>query len=99
MKKKIKTFKLKHPIQPIGYSEDGVIRFKENAIIRYMLTAGRQGLKFDLNSLHEMSFSNEDHVQLAQLLGYSVSGFGELSFVPKKIVKKCDKRAFKIYKK
>lgn len=87
---------MKHPNQPIEY-EDNVIRFKKNAIIRYMLDAGGEGRRFDLNDLHSMPFSREDHIQLAQLIGYSVSGFGELSFVPKKLVNECDEIALKLH--
>ena len=43
-----------------------------------------------------MGFPKEDQVQIAQLLGYSVSGFGYLSYVPKKLVRECDDIADKI---
>lgn len=68
---------LKHPNQPIGQDEDGVLRFKPNKIVRFLLDAG----PFDLNKLALMGFSDEDRVQFAQLIGYSRSGFGELSYV------------------
>jgi hypothetical protein len=54
-----------------------VLRFKENAIVRFLLDAG----KFDMNDLALMPFSREDREQFAQLIGYSHSGFGELSYV------------------
>lgn len=73
--------KAKHPIQPLVKDEHGVIRFKANAIVRFMLDAGRQGTRFDLNTLAIMDFSKEDREQLAQLIGYSLSGFGDLSYV------------------
>ena len=59
---------------------DGIIRFKQNAIVRLLLDTG----KFNLNDIARMNFSNEDHEQLAQLIGYSLSGFGELSYVSDK---------------
>ena len=66
------------PMQPI-YVQDGVVRFKENRLVRYLLDAG--GL--DLNKLC-VAFSTEEHAadwrQLAQLIGYSVSGYGGLSY-------------------
>ena len=40
-----------HPMQPIE-KKDGVIRFKENAIVRFLLDAGPN----DLNSIALMSF-------------------------------------------
>lgn len=66
----------KHPVQPLVYDED-VIRFKKNSIVAFLLDAG----PFDMNQLALMPFSNEDREQFAQLIGYSLSGFGELSYV------------------
>lgn len=68
---------MKHPIQPLSKDESGVIRFKKNAIVAYLLDAG----PFDMNQLALMPFSSEDREQFAQLIGYSLSGFGELSYV------------------
>lgn len=66
----------KHPVQPIE-TVDGVKRFKENAIVQFLLNAG----PFGMNHLASMTFSQEDREQFAQLIGYSVSGFGDLSYV------------------
>jgi hypothetical protein len=38
-----------------------------------------------MNSLARMNFSNEDREQFAQLIGYSLSGFSELSYVSDEI--------------
>jgi hypothetical protein len=57
--------------------EHGRDRFKANAIVVHLLDKGG----FDMNSLAMMDFSNEDREQFAQLIGYSLSGFGELSYV------------------
>lgn len=67
----------KHPVQPLIKDEHGIVRFKKNDIVRYLLDAG----PFDMNSLAIMPFSQEDHEQFAQLIGYSLSGFSELSYV------------------
>jgi hypothetical protein len=74
--------KARHPMQPV-VMVDGIARFKENAIVHYMLEAGRGAGLFDLNSLasHVPAFSREDHEQLAQLIGYSVSGACDLSYM------------------
>jgi hypothetical protein len=66
----------RHPIQPI---EDvgGVLRFKSNTIVAYLLDNGG----IDMNALARLEFSDEDWEQFAQLIGYSLSGFGELSYV------------------
>lgn len=68
---------LRHPIQPLAKDEHGTIRFKENAIVRYLLDAGQ----FDMNHLAVTPFSQEDREQFAQLIGYSLSGYSELSYV------------------
>ena len=65
-----------HPIQPF-VNINGTIRFKENAIVRFLLDAG----PFDLNQLAVMPFSDEDREQFAMLIGYSFNGFGELGYV------------------
>ena len=77
-KKKIKH--AKHPLQPLVTAESGTIRFKENAIVRHLLDAG--GL--DMNILGALEFSQEDREQFAQLIGYSLGGFSELSYVSDK---------------
>jgi hypothetical protein len=66
-----------HPIQPLIRDEQGVLRFKRNAIVRYLLDCG----PFDMNHLAMMDFTDKDREQFAQLIGYSLSGFGELSYV------------------
>jgi hypothetical protein len=82
---------LKHPMQPIGWEED-VIRFKKNAIVDFLLDAG----PYDLNKICCMPFSKEDYTQLMQLIGYSVSGYGELSTSPEELVSKADRIADKL---
>ena len=69
--------KLQHPIQPLGLDEGGVLRFKENAIVRYLLDNGPH----DMNHLAVQKFSQEDREQFAQLIGYSRSGWSDLSYV------------------
>ncbi|MEO0868881.1 MAG: hypothetical protein AAFY17_10620 [Cyanobacteria bacterium J06642_11] len=66
-----------HPIQPLEYDEQGVLRFKENAIVRHLLDNGGIGL----NALTKLDFSDKDRQQFAQLIGYSHDGYGSLSFV------------------
>lgn len=65
------------PNQPTYTDEHGVLRFQHNAIVRFLLDAGA----FDMNRLSMMPFSDEDRAQFAQLIGYSVSGWGDLSYV------------------
>jgi hypothetical protein len=68
---------INHPIQPLYLDKNGVLRFKENAIVRFLLDNGPH----DLNTLALEKFSQEDEEQFAQLIGYSLSGFGDLSYV------------------
>ena len=68
---------MQHPIQPLLKDDNGVLRFKQNAIVKYLLDAG----PFDMNKLLMLPFSQEDQEQFAQLIGYSLSGFGDLSYV------------------
>lgn len=71
---------MKNPIQPIYETEEGTLRFKENKIVHFLLNVARR-LDVDMNELATMDFSQDDRQQFAQLIGYSVSGFGELSYV------------------
>ena len=68
---------MRHPIQPLSKDEHGVVRFKPNAIVRHLLDHGG----IDLNALARMEFSDEDREQFAQLIGYSLSGYGDLGYV------------------
>lgn len=74
------------PMQPI-ILVDGRPRFRANPLVRYLLDEG----PFDLNHLarlHTVTFppggetkiTREDEAQFAQLIGYSVNGYGELSY-------------------
>jgi len=68
---------LKHPMQPIETDSQGVVRFKENKIVSYLLTAGG----IDMNKIAMQQFDHEEEAHFAQLIGYSVSGWGSLSYV------------------
>ena len=66
-----------HPIQPLYKDPSGIVRFKDNAIVLFLLDNG----PFDMNALAIRAFSNEDREQFAQLIGYSLCGFGDLDYV------------------
>lgn len=73
----------KHPSQPLELDDDGALRFKQNAIVRFLLDAG----PFDLNQIAMMQvFSREDREQFAQLIGYSLNGFTELNYVSEEVM-------------
>jgi hypothetical protein len=79
---------MNHPIQPI-VEVNGVKRFKENKIVRYLLDAG----KIDMNKLASLPFDQNDREQFAQLIGYSLSGFSELSYASDVVVDAANKMA------
>ena len=92
----MKCILLLHPEQPIGMASDGVIRFKGNSIIKEL----KRTRALDLNKIsvrvQRGDFPMEDYVQLTQLLGYSVSGWGDLSTSPPEMVAAADKEAERI---
>ena len=69
--------KARHPLQPLIRDKDGLERFKKNDIVCFLLDHG----PFDMNTLAGMNFSTADREQFAQLIGYSLRGFSELSYV------------------
>lgn len=93
MKVKTQLSEMRQPRQPIGLDEDNVVRFKPNAIVRLLLEESKSR-GFGLNEIAGAVLTEkvpiEDAVQFWQLLGYSVSGFGDLSFIPKKEIDMCD---------
>lgn len=83
---------MRHPMQPMVVDESQTVRFKENTIIRWLVDQGH----LDLNQIASMEFPQEDRVQLAQLIGYSLKGFHELSFVPDVVAKQASKAAGRV---
>lgn len=67
----------RHPIQPLEKDRHGTIRFKANGIVQFLLYTSNHGL----TSIATKDFSQENHEQFAQLIGYSLGEFGELSYV------------------
>ena len=78
-KRELKHKNIKHPIQPLYEDEIGTTRFKPNKIVQYLLDEG----PFDLNTIAvkaaQGDISNDDQRQFAQLIGYSLGGFSELT--------------------
>lgn len=83
---------MKHPRQKMVMDEDGMVRFQANQIVRHLLDHG----DVDMNRLAMMHFEDEDRIQFAQLIGYSIRGFGELSYVPLELARRCDKAATRV---
>ncbi len=81
-----KLSELSHPIQPVGLDEHGVLRFKKNAIVAYLLENG----PIDMNQIALQGFSPKDREQFAQLIGYSVDGAADLSYVRRETITAAD---------
>jgi len=84
--------KTKHPVQPVIQDDYGIHRFKKNGIVAFLL--GNSG--YDMNNLAEMRFSEEDQEQFIQLIGYSVSGACDLSYVSDRVANKGIRRSAKL---
>ena len=70
-------FIMNNPIQPLSIDSSGP-RFKANEIVRYLIDTHQS---CDMNVLASMDFTTDDREQFAQLIGYSLNGFSELSYV------------------
>lgn len=72
------TYKFRN--QPVIVDKHGTHRFARNRIITHLLDDG----PFDMNHLavwcHQNGISQEERAQFAQLIGYSVSGYSDLSY-------------------
>ena len=79
-------------MQPITRASDGVIRFRGNAIVEWLVDTGR----VNLNEIASHGFPQADMEQFWQLLGYSVSGYGDLSFISPETVQAADELANRI---
>lgn len=78
-----------HPIQPLITDDQGVIRFKSNAIVRHLLDHGG----INMNDLAYVNFSREDREQFAQLIGYSHSGAHDLGYMSGEVLDAAEKMA------
>ncbi len=81
--------KVEHPVQPIVRARDGVYRFKRNQIVRDLLDFSQQH-GFGLNEIAAREYDRNDREQLAQLIGYSVSGAGDLSYMRRSLIAAAD---------
>ena len=77
------------PMQPIVRDADGTLRFRENGIVTWLLHRG----SVSIDEIIALPASDEEREQFFQLLGYGVSGFGDLPFVRRETVRAADARA------
>jgi hypothetical protein len=81
------------PMQPIGLDPHGVVRFLENRMVRDLYRfAEPHGMDMNLMA-GTGKFTDEEWRQFAQLIGYSVSGWGTLSYVDRYSCDKADRVA------
>jgi hypothetical protein len=79
---------MKHPLQVIVRAADGTVRFQGNALVQHLVAAypgGAEALRLACPAA-----DSGDWEQLEQLLGYSVSGFGDLPYVSREAVRAAD---------
>ncbi len=68
-----------HPhVQQEVVDVDGILRFRENKLVNRIVEEAGNGK--GLNYIATIDASIEDRAQLAQLIGYSVSGYEDLSY-------------------
>lgn len=88
---------MSQPMQPIAIDPFGVVRFRSNNVVVFLLDECMEGRKTDMNRLSVMfqngGFQPDDWEQFLQLIGYSVSGFGDLGTVRPETVEAADKIA------
>ena len=82
------------PMQPVELTSDGVARFRRNRIVEALHQAACEGRKLDLNAIAIMAahgqFTDAEQMQFAMLIGYSVSGFGDLSYADQSVIRRAD---------
>jgi hypothetical protein len=81
----------KNPMQPVVIDSRNVVRFKENGIVHAVYEMSKAH-GFGLHEIAMHNFTEDDQKQFAQLLGYSVSGYGDLPYVDKVSVECADQR-------
>lgn len=84
---------MRHPRQPVVMADDGIVRFRENAIVRHLLNTSRTDLHQLSVAVAHGEYSEDDYAQLLQLIGYSVSGYGSLSVATPEEVAAADAEA------
>ena len=86
---------MKHLTQPLCVRY-GNVSFKSNRIVYDLLDAATSGERMDMNTIFLGDYTQEDREQFAQLIGYSVSGYHELSYVSDESALKASEEARKI---
>lgn len=71
-----------HPMQPLVVDSKGTVRFKKNQIVTDLLNRITTATENHITKkVIEGEYSRDDYNQLMQLVGYSVSGYGDLDLI------------------
>ena len=76
-------------MQPL-IRDHGIIRFKENKIVCALLEFSRER-GFGLNEIAERDFPRNDREQFAQLIGYSLYGASDLSYMRRTLIARAER--------
>jgi hypothetical protein len=89
----------KHPDQPFVV-RDNVLRFKRNALVEMLVDAypGPRGGSLNALSIDGSDAPVEDWEQLFQLIGYSFSGYGDISAVRRETIDRLEAEADAVWK-
>ncbi len=86
-------------MQPVVLDAHGIARFQRNAVVAYLVESG----VIDMNKLavlaYELGWSKHDRSQFAQLIGYSVEGFADLSYSVQQHVEAARRRVAELAKR
>lgn len=87
----------KHSMQPMVTAPDGIVRFQENPIVRWMLEEGNRTGMFSMDTIGAIAgkrgWTDDDQAHFAQLIGYSLCGYSELDYVSEESYDEADKKA------
>lgn len=90
------------PRQRSTIDKQGIFRFKENKVVRYLLDEATKAGVCDLNRIAIMAasgfFNRADREQFAQLIGYSISGASDLEYMRGRTINNAQKDAEKLFK-
>lgn len=69
----------------------GTARFRKNTIVAWLVENGHVSLNSIIENSPKGGWPQEDIEEFWQMLGYSVSGYGDLSFIRPETVEAADK--------
>lgn len=100
MGRKFRLSEMRHARQPIGVADDGSVRFKQNAIVNWLVDThhgGQSALNTIAVKVARGEFRTADYVHLMQLIGRSVIGYCDITQVPRKAKVRARKEAARVW--